>query len=235
MDEANLSDLILVPTELERTAIESKLRGIGERWSIETIGFGVIAAGVRTARLLTEYSPSRVVLAGIAGLFGPAGPGSSDASPSEAGASEASASGDAAAFDLGDAVWFDAVAIDGIGVGQGDDYVDAAAMGWRWDSGQDEAGRLHLELPAESKAALLLTVCSGSANADDASRRARRFPDAVAEDMESYAVAHACASGGVPLSVVRGFSNFVGRRDRSQWKVDAALQSVAEQLQRVID
>ena len=53
MDEANLSDLILVPTELERTAIESRLRGIGERWSIETIGFGVIAASVQTTRLLT--------------------------------------------------------------------------------------------------------------------------------------------------------------------------------------
>ena len=225
MDEANLSDLILVPTELERTAIESELRGIGERWSIETIGFGVIAAGVRTARLLTEYSPSRVVLAGIAGLFGPAG----------AGSSKASASGQAAAFDLGDAVWFDSVAIDGIGVGQGDDHVDATEMGWRWDRGQDNAGRLHLEQPAESKSALLLTVCSGSANTADATRRARRFPDAVGEDMESYAVAHACASAGVPLSVIRGFSNFVGRRDRSQWKVDVALQSVAEQLQRVID
>ena len=53
--------------------------------------------------------------------------------------------------------------------------------------------------------------------------RRERFPDAVAEDMEGFAVAVACTLAGVPLRVVRGISNLVGDRDPKHWRIPAAL------------
>ncbi len=47
----------------------------------------------------------------------------------------------------------------------------------------------------------------------------RVFPDAMAEDMEGFGVALACRFAEVPLSIVRGFSNWVGDRNHSNWKV----------------
>lgn len=41
--------------------------------------------------------------------------------------------------------------------------------------------------------------------------------------MEGFGVALACALHGVPLSIVRGFSNAVGERDPSRWKIPLAL------------
>jgi futalosine hydrolase len=208
-----LSDLILIPTEFERRPIEEALPSGGRNWSIETVGFGVVSAGIRTANALTRHQPSRVLLAGIAGLFGHQ---------------------QRESVSVGDATWFDSVAIDGIGIGQGDQYVDAIELGWDWYGLGGSAEKLRCEKPIASPEAMLLTVCAGSANKGDAERRATRYPHAVGEDMESFAVALACAAAGVRMSVVRGFSNIVGQRDQSLWRVEAALSAVADQLRHVI-
>ncbi|WP_372898049.1 futalosine hydrolase [Stieleria sp.] len=214
-----MNGLILVPTDNERRLIESSLRIESDQWTVNTIGFGVIAAGIETTRLLLSERPRQVILAGIAGLF----PGPNTAS-----------------LRLGDAIWFDSVAIDGIGVGQGEAFVDASDLGWRAEGEAEPTETIHLPTVPQSQAsiaqpALLLTVCSGSAADDDAARRLRRVPAAIGEDMESYAVACACRSAGVPLRVVRGFSNRVGNRDKSAWQIAPALASVAEQLQQYLD
>ncbi|QDV46498.1 Futalosine hydrolase [Stieleria neptunia] len=214
-----MNGLILVPTDNERRLIESSIRIESGQWSVRTIGFGVIAAGIETTRLLLSERPRQVILAGIAGLF--AGPNTET-------------------LRLGDAIWFDSVAIDGIGVGQGDAFVDAADLGWRAEGEPATTETIRLPTAPQNQAslaqpALLLTVCSGSACEDDAARRRRRVPDAIGEDMEAYAVAHACRSAGLPLRVVRGFSNHVGRRDKRDWQIAPALASVAEQLNQFLD
>ena len=214
MDESSLSNLILIPTAVERETIESRLQLDGSGWTIQTIGFGVIAAGIETARVLDRFSPSQVILAGIAGLFSQHRSGR---------------------FKLGDASWFDSVAVEGIGIGQGDAHIDAGDLGWNWTRQLSAGGDLKCQLPAGEQPARLLTVCAGSACGRDAERRSRRFPDAVGEDMEAFAVAYACRSAGVPLSVVRGFSNLVGQRERSQWRVTDALRSVTGELERMMD
>ncbi|MCA9138524.1 MAG: hypothetical protein KDB00_17250 [Planctomycetales bacterium] len=183
-------------------------------WSIHTIGFGVIAAGIETAHLIATRHPERVVLAGIAGLF------ASSPNPS---------------VKVGDAIWFDSIAIDGIGIGQGDAFIDASQLGWKWNSHDTGDGRIRCHPPGPSSPAMLLTVCSGSADPADAQRRSLRFPEAIGEDMEAFAVAYACQSAGIPISVVRGFSNIAGRRDKTEWRIDQALAGVANQLQTIID
>ncbi|MCO8122695.1 futalosine hydrolase [Stieleria sp. TO1_6] len=209
-----MPNLILIPTETERQQIEPALRFDPRHWAIETIGFGVIASAIATTAAITRHRPDRVILAGIAGLL----PGDHCQS-----------------LAIGDAIWFTAVAIDGIGVGQGDSYVDAVDLGWPWYPTEDPEGHLHCWHPGSNDAATLLTVCTGSADADDAQRRSARHPKAVGEDMESFAVALACRSANVPLGIVRGFSNFVGRREQADWRIDQALRSVATVLQQELD
>lgn len=209
-----MSGLILIPTDAERQSIESAIEFDARRWSIETIGFGVIAAGIETARVIEAIRPSIVILAGIAGLF----PQHQDE-----------------ATRVGDAIWFDSVAVDGIGIGQGDALVDALDLGWNWCHSVSSGKRIKCHAPPKTKSAMLLTVCSGSADIADAERRSRIHPDAIGEDMEAFAVAYACRSADVPCSIVRGFSNLVGRRDKSDWRIDQALASVANRLRPAIE
>jgi futalosine hydrolase len=74
----------------------------------------------------------------------------------------------------------------------------------------------------------MLSACSAAAGADDVRSRLRLHPDAVAEDMEGFAVAAACRLAGVPLDVVRGISNTAGDRDTARWQVEAACRAAAD-------
>lgn len=210
-----MPDLICIPTELEREKIAARLSLDPSVWRIEIVGFGVIQAAIGTVTAITRWQPRRVILAGIAGRF----PGS--------------------AASVGQAITFDSVRVDGIGVGQGSDFSDAWSLDWPW------AGEQILSLQSGNSASStadtktetneLLTVCSASRDEADAAWRAKRFSGATAEDMEGYAVALACLRAGIPLSVVRGLSNEVGQRDKSTWRIHEALVSTAQVLQSMTE
>ena len=206
--------LVLVPTESERRIIEPVMRaGDGGSFRLELSGFGPVVAAARTARLIAEQRPDAVLLVGIAGRF-------SDRLP------------------IGHAYAFERVACHGVGAGSGDAFVPADALGWpQWPGdGSDPATRIgdmvactSGPLPAESPGAgLLLSACAASANDADVRSRLRLFPDAVAEDMEGFAVAAACRLAGVPIEIVRGISNTAGDRDISGWRIEAACHAAAE-------
>lgn len=74
----------------------------------------------------------------------------------------------------------------------------------------------------------LLTVCAASANPADVSMRSRRYPDAVAEDMEGFGVAVACYFGATSLEIIRGISNRAGDRDPRNWDINGALRAASE-------
>jgi futalosine hydrolase len=209
-----LSNLILIPTEVERRPIEASLRSESSRWSIRTVGFGVIASAIETVRAIERHRPTRVILAGIAGLY-----------PSYLSDN----------LQIGDAIWFDSIGIDGIGIGQGERFVGATELGWDWFQADRSPAVIRCEIPNGSDPAMLLTVCSGSLDRPESELRQQRYPAAIGEDMESFSVALSCRSAGLPVSVVRGFSNLVGCRDKSQWRIDQALESVTRRLQQVID
>ncbi|MFM8734205.1 MAG: futalosine hydrolase [Pirellulales bacterium] len=204
--------LVLVPTQLERGIIEPLMAaGPASSIRVELCGFGPVVAAARTAALLAEHRPSRVVLVGIAGRFDER-------------------------LAIGRAYAFARVACHGIGAGTGDAHMPAEAMGWpQWPGdGLDPATRLGDELPCTSsglpaavRAGLLLSACAASAGSDDVRARLRLHPDAAAEDMEGFAVAAGCRLAGVPLDIVRGLSNTAGDRDTSAWQVEDACRAAA--------
>jgi futalosine hydrolase len=196
--------LLLFPTELER-------RRFGDQGGIEPgtclsalAGFGPIAAAARTAQLLATLRPRRVLLLGIAGTY------------------------DGARIGIGEAAAFTHVAVDGVGTGEGRRFQGPPALGfpqWPGEGGGsprvDDALRLHA--PAGAEDALLLTTCAASDSDEHAGHRLARFPRAVAEDMEGFGVALACALERVPLAIVRGIANLVGDREPARWRIPAAL------------
>lgn len=198
--------LLLVPTAFEVQHLE-RLGGLGGGWGlIETIGLGPVAAAASTAALLERLRPRRVLLLGIAGSY------------------------DEERLPLASASTFERAAIDGIGAGEGEGFVPAARLPFAGDPEGPalcfDAEGFALARPAGAGASLsglLLSVCAASGDAGQAARRKRMHPQAVAEDMEAFGVAHACWRADVPLCVVRGISNRAGDREPAHWKIREAL------------
>jgi futalosine hydrolase len=57
------------------------------------------------------------------------------------------------------------------------------------------------------------------------------FPNAMSEGMEGAGVAHAALKNGIPSLEIRGISNLVGARDRSSWRIGAALGALHKALE----
>ena len=221
-----MSDLILIPTAFERGIVERCLQerksadvDLVRGWNIELCGFGLIAAAACTTRAISRYQPARVLLIGIAGSL-------NDTLPSGVGT-------------LGTACHFDTVTCHGIGVGGcfSLDHLSADDMGWSHCEANDRhaaigdtirispiAAGSHQKFMDE-KTRHLLSVATASADESEADLRRKRCPGAMAEDMEGFAVALACAIMDLPVQIVRGFSNRAGDRDHRRWKTEEALHS----------
>ena len=221
MANSDLPTLLLFPTDMERAGVGDVGGNRNGSAVAEVCGFGPVAAGARTAQLLSRIRPRRVILVGIAGTY------------------------DERRLPVGAAATFDEVVLDGVGAGQGASFQDAAALGFAHWPGSDDTcrdpvrERLLLDpLPGSDSASshrLLVTTCAASASPSEAAARRRTYQDALAEDMEAFAVALACALHRVPVSVVRGISNVAGDRQRNNWKIEAALREAARLLEDVLD
>ncbi len=206
--------LILVPTDLERRFVGPSLAACG---SLALCGFGPVAAAARTAGLLAEHTPVRVLLVGIAGRLGES-------------------------LAVGAAYRFAHVACFGVGAGSGDAFLTAGAMGWPHWPGDPTSPDAAIgdviplaSCAAPASAGLLLTACAASASSHDVALRHTLFPNAVAEDMEGFGVALACRLAGVPLDIIRGISNTAGDRDTSRWQIAAALAAAADLAHTIVE
>lgn len=216
--------LLLVPTAFELRLLQPRIENLvsDTRNVVANCGFGSIAAGINTVRLLQQHQPRRVILAGIAGTF-----------------LERLAIGTAAAFSQ--------IGCYGIGAGSGSSFRTASELGWNQWSESDQMNRSGIEchgdvitlgsshqgsapLVDHNLGMMLLTVCAASADEADAAEKLRLFPNAAAEDMEAWSVAMACSLHGTPLTVIRGISNVAGVRDKSHWNTQGALAAVADVL-----
>ncbi|MFI5048350.1 MAG: hypothetical protein ACHQEA_00620 [Gaiellales bacterium] len=110
---------------------------------------------------------------------------------------------------VGSALIASAVRCQGIGVGE----QSAAELGWT------ELDVIELG----GDGGQLLSVAAASEDETRAMARASLHPEAVAEEMEAFAVALAALRFGVRLTVVRGISNVAGDRDQSRWRLREAL------------
>ena len=200
--------LFLIPTQFELGFLSAKWRRmlLDANCQIELCGFGPILSGIRTAQLIATRSPKQVVLIGIAGSYVPS-------------------------LSLGTAVEFGEAVCYGIGVGSGNEFVIAADLGWQQWPGEIIDGSIAGEISdtiklvgassrfSSSQEHQLLTCCSASADKEDVGIRLRKYPAAIAEDMEGFAVAAACRMAEVPLRIVRGISNVAGDRNKVNWRV----------------
>lgn len=206
---SRLRTLILIPTEAEAVPLRMALYSVLKKG--ETVakicGFGAISSGIRTAQLLAALQPKSCLLIGVAGTYSTNLP-------------------------IGSALEFDQVACYGIGAGCGSEFIRSTDLGWQlWpeplnDLSSDDI--LQLQAPTRmNQARQLLTVCAAAACGTDVEQRRKLFPNALAEDMEAYAVGLACLSANVPLRIIRGISNRAGDRNKSNWAMKPALESAA--------
>lgn len=200
--------LILVPTEIELRFVREGL-GATEHAEIELCGFGPVVAAARTAFLIDRFKPKLVLLLGIAGRLNEE-------------------------LVIGSAYEFNVLGCYGIGAGQGAEFRTSGELGWQqWPQAPVVADALYLQ-GGHSWKRQLLTCCSASSNQQDVQQRLEKFPNAMAEDMEGFAVAVACGLAEVPLRVVRGISNQAGDRDHRHWKINEAMQSALTLAQQIV-
>ncbi len=112
------------------------------------------------------------------------------------------------AYPVGTALSASAVRCDGIGAGGR----TPAELGF----GQPDV----LELRGDGPEILSVTQASEAAAI---AALTRRYPHAMAEEMEGYAVAVAARKFDVPLWIVRGISNVAGDRDVGGWRIGEAM------------
>ncbi len=210
-------ELLLIPTAFERDLCSELLvQRLGRnRTRVELCGLGAIQAAIHATRLIDHLKPQRVWLVGLAGMYSIA-KGSLIESPHE--------------LAIGRAYEFTRVAIHGIGVGEGQNHVSMASLGWNQRFGQERSAQSIINLTDKPDGPMLLTVCSASARSEEAADRQRMNPGSVAEDMESYCVALSCQTMGVPLRVIRGISNVAGDRNHTHWKSATAMTAAIDLL-----
>ncbi len=205
----SVSQLTLVPTHFERELLAS-FATADKQATLAVCGLGMALAGIHALRLIQQHHPQSVLLIGIAGALDDQ-------------------------LAVGSAYEFSSVACYGIGVGCGQQYQTIGELGWEsWLNPCPDQPTIAEVLPlaiappadaTQQPARQLLSVTAASSNANQIVWKREKFPLAVAEDMESYAVALACRLSGIPLRVIRGISNRAGDRQRKNWRISEALQS----------
>ncbi len=202
--------LVLVPTALERSKLEFTSR---EDVAVELCGFGPIVSAARTSQLISQVRPDRIMLVGIAGSCRPD-------------------------VETGRAFQFRSVIGHGVGIGEGEHHISPTAAGWSLLDGH-QGLELEINLTVDEQGGdsirnQIRTVCSVPANEVEAKALSTMYPNADAEDMESFGVAVAGQLAGIPLTVVRGISNRVGNRDHSSWQVEQALAAANELATQIL-
>lgn len=205
--------LLLIPTEFERGFVAPLIEqsSADQNVTVTICGFGPIAAAARTAALIVQHQPEHVLLVGIAGSY--------------------------RQLAVGKAYRFSSVGCYGIGVGTGASFQTAQKMGWAHWTGDQPSDRIDdvISIDDDQASLQLLTVCAASENQDDVDQRRSLFPDAVAEDMEGFAVAAACRLAKTRLTIVRGISNVAGDRDKSNWKIEQAITAAWKLAEQLVD
>ncbi|MFT7484916.1 MAG: futalosine hydrolase [Candidatus Paceibacteria bacterium] len=208
--------LLLVPTELEHARLQDLGGFTPGTCLVSLCGFGPVASAARTAQLLGQLRPKRVLLVGIAGAY------------------------DTEQAPVGSALEFEEVAMHGIGAGEGTAFEGPPALGfpqWPGSPGTTKhpvVDSLPLACPKGVGQGTLLTTCAAAKQEEQSRFRQDLFGEAVAEDMEGFAVAMACALAQTPLRIIRGISNRVADRDPATWRIPAALAAARDRAQAIL-
>jgi futalosine hydrolase len=200
--------LIVTAVDAECAAITGALRALDQRGgpandvTVVVGGVGPAASAAATAFALTADTFELVVSAGIAGGFAPLATG------------ELAVASESVFADLGAETADGFTPVSTLGFGRERYPVDPLVAA---------------EVLARTGGRLgpILTVSTVTGSAATAGAHRARHPHAVAEAMEGAGVAAAAERAGIPFAELRAVSNPVGPRDRSAWRIDDALASLA--------
>ncbi|MEV5506339.1 futalosine hydrolase [Streptomyces orinoci] len=195
------------PVTLPGGAELHRVRPAGVVLDVLAAGVGPAAAAGATATALTAAAlggtPYRLVIsAGIGGGFAPRAP-------------------------LGALVLADRLVAADLGAQTAEGFLPVTALGFGVDA--HRAPEPLLTAVSAATGALrgdVLTVSTVTGTAERAAELAARHPAALAEAMEGFGVAEAAAAHGVPVLELRAVSNAIGPRDRSSWRIGAALAAL---------
>jgi len=200
--------LIVTAVEAERNAL---LRGLGNGSPFDVLagGVGPAAAAASAAARMARRRYRLAICAGIGGGF----PGRAE---------------------VGTLVVADEVAAADLGAEAPEGFVPLERLGFGSSRIRTDAERSDRLAEALRGAGLpvvvgpVLTVSCATGTAETAKARAMRVPGAAAEAMEGFGVAVAAQNMGIPFLEIRAVSNPVGPRNRGAWKIEAALERLAE-------
>jgi futalosine hydrolase len=182
----------------------------------------LVPTAIESALLFPDGAPAPLALCGFGLAAAGAGAAHAIAMHTQVAAEGVILVGAAGTYDpdrhpIGSAILAGAIRCEGIGTGTGTAHRSGAELGFA-DS----------DVVTLGDGPELLSVAAAAGSAGDVAARRARHPAAAGEEMEGYAVALAAQAFGVPLRIVRGFSNVAGDRDRARWRMDAALRRAAE-------
>ena len=200
------SILIMTAVEAEREAVLRGLKG-STRFDVQLAGVGPASAAALTAKRLAAGGYRAVISAGIGGGFAGVAPVESIVVATSI-----------IATDLGAETAEGFSSVDELGFGSSRLPVDAGTA-VRWAQLLAAGG-------LQACAGPVLTVSTVTGTAATAAALAERVPGAAAEAMEGYGVAIAARYAGLPAFELRAISNAVGPRNRAEWRIKEALQSL---------
>lgn len=91
----------------------------------------------------------------------------------------------------------------------------------------------HASRLTELMSGTFVTVSTCTGTRRKALELKKRF-EAICENMEGAAVAHICSLYGTPMMEIRGISNIVEDRDRSNWNIGLAAEHCQEAVMEVL-
>ena len=181
----------------------------------------LVPTALEAGLLFPDGSPGRVAVCGFGLAAAGAGAAHAIAANPSAAADGVVLVGAAGTYDadrhpVGSAMVAGSIRCEGIGAGTGAGHRSAAELGFA------DVDVIDLGHGDE-----LLSVAAAAGSEQEAAARRARHPAAAGEEMEGYAVAVAAGLFGVGLTIVRGFSNRAGDRDRDGWQIEQALRRAA--------
>ena len=194
--------LVIVATELEAQKLP-KLPGMRVRVS----GIGAVNAALETQLGILECKPDLVSSLGIAGAYPNGG------------------------ANIGDVVVSSEMIYAGLGAMDGTRFLNLQELGFEllqktFNAIKAAPRASDFALFTGAKLGAILTLETVTGSDARAVELESLFPNAIAEGMEGAGIAHAALKYGIPSLEIRGISNMVGKRDRSGWRIGAALEAL---------
>jgi len=200
--------LIVTAVERERDAV---LQGLGQQRGIDVLvgGIGPIVSAVTTTQAMTKQRYELVINMGIGGGF---------RGKAELGSIVVASEMVAAQFGVETPTGFRFADVNQLGSSK---IVADKRLCEKFVHAFQAAGLKALMGP-------ILTVSTVTGTEATALELQRRVPNVTAEGMEGFGVATAGRLMQATVLEIRAISNIVGKRDKSKWRIDDALASLAK-------